>query len=212
MKRSLSTIAAWSWVTLFIYFIAQVVVAAAWHPAYDWRGNYISDLGNTACGVFSHQYVCSPRHTFMNVVFVGTGALIFLGGFLFALTFRKRKPALIGFLLLALGGIGSIIVGFVPENTNLPLHSLGALLPFLFGNIGVLIIGLSKLMKTKWLRIYTIVTGCLAITAFFLLGAHVYLGLKDGGMERLTDSAQVIWMIILGFVVLRRADSSNPEL
>lgn len=200
-------VAAWSWIMLFIYFIAQIVVAAAWHPAYDWRGNYISDLGNTVCGMYSHQFVCSPRHTLMNIVFVGTGALIFLGGFLFALTFRRHKAAFVGFLLLALGGIGSIIVGFVPENTNLPLHSLGALLPFLFGNIGLLVIGLSRLMKTKWLRLYTIVIGCLAVSAFFLLSAHAYLGLKAGGMERLTDFTQVIWMMTFGFVVLHKNKS-----
>ena len=36
-----------------VYFVAQPVVASAWSPGYSWLHNYISDLGNTACGSFA---------------------------------------------------------------------------------------------------------------------------------------------------------------
>ncbi len=35
------------------YGIAQIVAASAWTPAYSWSNNFISDLGNTACGQFA---------------------------------------------------------------------------------------------------------------------------------------------------------------
>ena len=58
---------AWILSTL-LYFLAQGYVAAGWvHPTYSWSSNYISDLGNTTCGLFKVPHgndvlVCSPRH------------------------------------------------------------------------------------------------------------------------------------------------------
>jgi hypothetical protein len=63
--------AAWI-VAALQYAVVQIVVAAAWHhPPYSWLSNYISDLGNTACGPFkvphgTPAYVCSPLHSAMN--------------------------------------------------------------------------------------------------------------------------------------------------
>ena len=60
------------------YAVAQIVAAAAWTRPYSLKNNYISDLGNTACGMFhvphgTPYYVCSPSHGLMNVSFVVFG-------------------------------------------------------------------------------------------------------------------------------------------
>lgn len=199
----LKIIASWLWISYVLYLPIQIAVASAWNTPYDWRHNYISDLGNTTCGTFSDLYVCSPLHPLMNSAFITLGLFTFIGGVLFAISYRTHKAALVGFSMLALGGIGSMIVGLVPENTNLDLHSLGALMPFLLGNIGVLVIGLSHFITSKPLRIYTIASGLVAIGAFLLFIMGIYPLLGVGGMERLTDYTQMLWLIVFGIYTLR---------
>ena len=80
-------------------------------------GNTISDLGNTACS----SSLCSPRHVWMNVAFIYLGAVMIVGSTLLYHEFRKKggteqNAAFVGFLLMALGGVGTIIVGTFPEN------------------------------------------------------------------------------------------------
>jgi len=48
------------------YFIAQIYVAQAWNPPYDWFDDDIGDLGNTACaipaGSNARRGLCSAAH------------------------------------------------------------------------------------------------------------------------------------------------------
>lgn len=200
--RKFTITAACLWIASFIYFPVQIFVASAWSPAFDWRNNYTSNLGNTVCGQFEEQYVCSPRHDLMNATFTLLGFASTVGGVLFARVYREHRLALAGFSLLAIGGVGSMTVGLVPENIDLELHSLGALMPFLLGNIGVLLLGFSSFIRTRAMRAYTAVTGVIGVIAFFLFDAEQYLGLGVGGMERLTDYVQVLWLIVYGMYAL----------
>lgn len=106
-----------------------------------------------------------------------------------------------GLYLLALSGLGTILVGLYPENTIASLHVIGASLPFLLGNIALIILGL-KLDIPKALRVYTIASGCLALVALTLFLSGSYLGLGHGGMERLVAYPQTIWMIVYGSYLL----------
>lgn len=199
--------AALLWISSIQYFIAQVVVASAWPRPYSIMNNFISSLGNTACGTYDHQFVCSPLHALMNWSFVVQGATMLAGALLFAYIYRQHKLARFGFFCLALGGVGSIIVGLVPENTNLDLHSLGALMPFFVGNIGVIAVGL--MFKSRPMRIYTISSGVIALMALGLFLSEYYLGLGVGGMERVVDYTQTIWMIVFGIFTLRNLGRSS---
>ena len=60
------------WIGAIQFFVAQVVVQSRWTTRYSLSINYISDLGNTTCGVYaaSGQFVCSPWHAVMNASFV----------------------------------------------------------------------------------------------------------------------------------------------
>jgi hypothetical membrane protein len=76
------------------YAVAQIVAAEAWTRPYSLKNNYISDLGNTACGMFhvphgTPYYVCSPSHAVMNASFIIFGVLTIA----VALLLRRIWPA-----------------------------------------------------------------------------------------------------------------------
>jgi hypothetical protein len=48
------------------------------------------------------------------------------------------------------------------------------------------------------LRIYSLLTGAVALAGLALFVSHVYLGIGDGGMERVAAYPQPIWLIVCG--------------
>ena len=179
------------------YFITMAVAAMAWATHYSFLQNTISDLGNTACSIYSGRYVCSPLHVWMNASFILLGLTMVIGSTLIYYEFRKSYGSYIGFSFMALAGIGTIIVGLVPENSISSLHILGASLPFVIGNLGLIFLGLT-LDIPESLRYYTLSSGVVSLSAFVLFITHNYLGIGIGGMERLTAHPQTIWLIVFG--------------
>lgn len=184
------------------YFITQIVVANSWKIPYSWLHNPISDLGNTACGMYAGRYVCSPLHSSMNASFIALGIFMALGSLLIYQGFKETEGSLIGFSLMAVAGLGTVMVGAFPENTIRVLHFLGALLPFLLGNVGLVVLG-SVLDMPKTLRFYTLISGVIALLALVAYGLHQYFGLGEGGMERLVAYPQTIWLIVFGMYISR---------
>ncbi|HUC88310.1 MAG TPA: DUF998 domain-containing protein [Candidatus Binatia bacterium] len=194
------------WVMTAQYFVITYIVSRSWHPPYSLAHNSISDLGNTACGIYanrlaSNSYVCSPKHTLMNTSFVLTGALMILGAKLIYPLFKKSRNTLIGLSCIGLGGLGAILVGLFPENTTSALHTTGAALDFLVGNVGLVILGFS-LRLPKMLKVYTLFTGFLTLIFLVFYTSKVYLGLGLGGTERLASYPQTIWLIVFGIYLV----------
>lgn len=185
------------WMTSVQYFITQIVVAHAWTSFYSLSRNPISDLGNTACGVYSGRLVCSPLHNWMNASFVVLGLTMIAGSLLIYHEFRKSRAGAVGFNFMALAGFGTILVGLFPENTVSALHALGAALPFFIGNVGLIVLGLA-LDIPRAFKYYTIFSGVIALIALVLFYTNIYLGIGQGGMERITAYPQTIWLIIFG--------------
>jgi hypothetical membrane protein len=183
------------------YFLSQFVVSLRWSPPYSWANNTISDLGNTRCGPYGSRLVCSPLHALMNASFLALGISMILGSVLLSSYFRKNRVNLLGFAGIISGGIGILLVGFFPENTVRLLHETGATLPFLLGNIGVLLFGYSVDLP-KLLRLYSVILGTGALVALGLYVSHVYLGIGQGGMERVVAYPQTVWLITIGVVWL----------
>jgi len=185
------------WIISIQFFVIQYIVACGWSIPYSIKNNTISDLGNTACGIYSQRYVCSPYFTWMNASFIVLGATMIAGSTLIYQEFRENTWSKISFILMALAGFGTILVGVFPENTIGFFHYAGALLPFLLGNIALIIFGFSLNLGTKF-KTYTILSGVVALMAlaFFITGT--YLGLGRGGMERLVAHPQTIWLIVFG--------------
>jgi len=185
------------WVISIQLFVIQYIVAHGWPVSYSITNNTISDLGNTVCGIYSDRYVCSPYFTWMNTSFVVLGATMIAGSTLIYQEFRENLASKIGFTLMALAGFGTILVGAFPENTIGFFHYAGALMPFLLGNIALLIFGFSLGLGFKF-KIYTILSGVVALLALILFVTNNYLGLGIGGMERLVAHPQTIWLIVFG--------------
>lgn len=113
-----------------------------------------------------------------------------------------------GFGCMAAAGVGTILVGLFPENSVSALHIAGAALPFVLGNLGMLVLGAKLEGMPKTLRIYTLISGLVGLVALGLFMAQAYFGLGIGGMERLVAYPQTIWMIVFGIHVLLDRKSS----
>lgn len=186
------------WVLCVQYFAAQIVVASAWQTPFSLAKNVISDLGNTACGQYAGRYVCSPDHSLMNASFLMLGATMALGSLLIYQEFQKSRAMLVGFSLMAVSGFGTLLVGLFPENTISALHATGAFLTFFLGSLSMVVLALALKTERPALRIYTFLSGAIALTALALYLLHVYLGLGRGGMERAVSYPQTIWLTLFG--------------
>ncbi len=188
------------WMVSVQYYIVQIIAAAAWTSVYSLRFNTISDLGNTVCGDYSGRFVCSPQHNLMNASFIILGLTMMAGAGLIYQEFKESRASLVGFSFMAVAGFGTVLVGLFPENTIGFLHQLGAFLPFLVGNVGLLILGWA-LDVPRTLRVYTLVSGIVSLVALVFFTTHTYLGLGIGGMERITAYPQTMWLIVFGVYI-----------
>ena len=191
-----------AWIVSLQYFIIQIIAARAWNSPYSITSNPISDLGNTACGVYVDRYVCSPLHGLMNASFILLGVTMMIGAVLIYQEFRETTYSGIGFGLMGLAAFGTLLVGLFPENTVSELHFFGALLPFVLGNIGMVVLA-AVLDIPDWLRSFTLALGLLALAALPILVVHSSLGLSIGGIERIVAYPQTIWLILFGVYISR---------
>lgn len=191
------------WAVTIQYVIVQIIVAAFWHnPAYSWLHNAISDLGATLCGQYSGRAVCSPLFPLMNASFVLLGITMVAGSILIYQEFRKSFGSRLGFTMMALAGIGVILVGLFPENEVPVMHGLGALLAFLLGDVAMVVFGFSLFIHPS-IKLYSIASGIISLSALGLYSMHQYLGFGLGGMERLAGYPQTLWLILFGIYMTR---------
>jgi hypothetical membrane protein len=215
------------WILAGVQFaIAQVVAAEAWNPPCSWTNNYISDLGNTACGMFavphgSPAYVCSPLAPLMNASFIASGVLVIAGALLLSGSWPRRRMVSVALVLWVIAGLGKIGVGLVPENTNVGLHLLAALnIPV--ESIAILLVSLAIVRSDRQLGLLGIgmavlgLAGMVLGTAGEIAGPALYLGLGVGGMERVAEYPATIWRLAAGIaalcsvtVVLRRTPPTS---
>jgi hypothetical membrane protein len=186
------------------FFAAQIFVAMHWNPPYSLTRDTISDLGNTACGTFNSRPVCSPLHGVMNASFIVLGIAMTAGSILISRQFAKSRAATVGFAAMAISGIGVIIVGIFPENSVPAFHGLGAAIAFTVGNAALIIIAVSPMMPVV-LRLYSFLSGTLAILALVSYSSGHYLGLGEGGIERVVAYPQTVWLIVIGLFLLIRS-------
>jgi hypothetical membrane protein len=201
------------WALCIQYYIAQVVVAESWKTPFSIAHNTISDLGNTMCRAYGSRYVCSPLHDVMNCSFVLLGILMMTGSWAIYCGLPRTARSMIGLSCIAVAGLGTMLVGFFPENTISTLHIVGAALPFAVGNIGLIVIA-SIAGIPRFFRLYAAASGIAAIVALMLFLTHDYLGLGIGGMERIVAYPQTIWLILFSVSELWSSPSgamSSPD-
>ncbi|MBW4079370.1 MAG: DUF998 domain-containing protein [Acidobacteria bacterium] len=181
------------------------MAALQWSPPYNVSRDTISDLGITTCGRFNARYVCSPLHQVMNLSFVLLGVTMVMACTLLQHLFStvRSRWRNTGFILVGIGGFGVILVGIFPEDTIPFLHGIGAALPFLLGNIGVVVLGFS-LPVLRGFRLFTLMSGFVALVAVAFYATGHFLGLGEGGIERVVAYPQTIWLIAFGVHLLTR--------
>lgn len=195
------------------FFAVQVVVALRWNPPYSLSRDTISDLGNTACGTFNGRFVCSPLHGLMNASFVALGVAMAAGSVLISRQLARSRAATVGLAAMAVSGTGVIIVGIFPENSIPAFHGLGAAIPFTVGNAALIIVAAAPIMPLAW-RVYSFLSGMLALLALVYYASGHYLGLGEGGIERVVAYPQTVWLIVTGLYMLSRihATAAAPTL
>ena len=197
------------------YAVAQVVAASAWDPPYDWANNYISDLGNTGCGMYSlphakPEFVCSPLHLVMNASFILSGLLIIAGTLSLWAFWSTRKIAITAQILWLIAGVGKVMVGLVPENIDVGLHTTAAFnIPV--GSVAILLVSIAIFRQRRTLAVAGILVFAVSVAALLLSIAarfgrpDLLLGLGAGGMERLSGYPANLWLLMAGIVALANA-------
>jgi hypothetical membrane protein len=200
------------WWLSISYFVAQVYVSRVWKPHYSFINNSISDLGITNCT----PQMCSPRHATMNASFIVLGLVMATGSLLICQEFREKAPAdrlaaYIGFTGVAVGGVGALVVGLVPENTIGALHFIGAALAIGVGNVGIGVLGWRLEVLPAWLRWYMVATSGIAFVAGVLFAFHADLGIGGGLMERIGAYPEVVWLSIFGVYISVSHYATRPR-
>ncbi len=170
-------------------FLVSMIIAEAVYPNYNVSANYISDLGvwgQMSAVIFNPSIILS-------------GLLTLASAFFIQKAFRKC-----GFsAILALSGIGPLLVGFFPENTILVdgvpvIHSLAAFIAFIFGGLAAVT---SYRVTISPFKYFSVALGTFSILAFILFIATITsgsLGLGAGGMERMIAYPNLLWAICFG--------------
>ena len=192
------------------YFAAQVLVAWVFRPQYSFVSNAISDLGNTTPCPPLHSSICSPRYVAMNASIVILGVAMIVGSVLifseynFSEHLREQRAAIAGFVCMALGGFGAILVGSVPENDNTAhLHTVGAAMAIGFGQLAILILGLVLREIPDWLREFMLVTSLFVLLAGISIAFKHQFGIGGGALERMAQYPASVWLILFGFYISR---------
>jgi hypothetical membrane protein len=115
---------------------------------------------------------------------------------------RERRAAMFGFGLIALGGLGSILVGFFPENENRTMHIIGAFLAIAIGNVAILVLG-AVLTLPESMRRSMLMFSSLALAALLCFASHRSFGIGRGTMERIAAYPVSIWLITFGLYIWR---------
>jgi hypothetical membrane protein len=191
-----------------LYFVIQIIVAWVFVPSYSLVSNSISDLGETNCGGYGSPGMCSPRWWLMDYAgFVLLGLIMVIGSCLLYHEFterarRERRAAMFGFGFMALAGLGSILVGFFPENENRTMHIIGAFLAIAIGNVAILVLG-GVLTLPESMRRSMLIFSSLALAALLCFASHKSFGIGQGMMERVAAYPVTIWVITFGLYISR---------
>ena len=185
------TVAGLLFIVLAAAFLTVTMLAASIAPAYDFGGGAISDLG-----------VIDETALLFNVLLVVTGGLNAVGGFL--LYRRHRRLWLLAPYVV--GGAGAIGAGLLPLDTG-GLHSLFALVGFLFFNIEALCTAAVVRGPMKWISVAAGAIGLVFVGVMIVGDAGnpaIFGPIGHGGAERMIVYPVMLWLLTLGGYLVGR--------
>jgi hypothetical membrane protein len=183
-----------------VQFVLAVVISEAIYSGYSVGQQYMSDLGDwSKAGNYAAIFNASA---------ILLGLFVIAGAYFIQRGFKNRLFT----SLLVMLGVGSVGVGVVAENIFLPIHSVFALVIFVFGVASAV---MSHKFEKSPLSYISVILGSVTLLAIvlFLLGqgsSGFYLGLGLGGMERFIIYPLLLWE--LGFGAYLIGDSSDTAI
>jgi hypothetical membrane protein len=172
-----------------VQFGIGLILAEVYYPNYNVSTNAISDLGATCPSGGGPCVINQPASTIFNTSVVILGLLILVSGYFFQRSFRYKSSTAV----ILLSGVGAIGVGLFPETTGI-WHGLFSLITFLFAGLSALV---NARFQRKPLSYFSIALGLFTLVATVLYVGTEYLGLGQGGMERMIVYPVLLW--VLGF-------------
>jgi hypothetical membrane protein len=161
-----------------VQFVVGMFVAEALYPEYSISQNFISDLGvGSAAFIFNSSVIL-------------LGLMVIVSAYFIERAFRTHMVA----VLFGLSGAGAIGVGVFPENFEL-IHLGVSFVAFLFGGLSA--IAAYKLEKTP-LSHFSVIMGVISLSALALFLTETFLGLGQGGMERMIVYPILLWVTGFG--------------
>lgn len=182
-----------------IQFTLLTLISEALYPGYSEANNYISDLGVWG----------KASAPLFNVSIIISGIATVISAYLL----KRALPRRLFPFFLALAGVGSLIVGFFPENTflvnGLPIvHTVGAFMAFVFGAASAL--SAYRITKAPFNYI-SVFLGLTSLVAFGLLFTTGFLGVGGGTMERLVAYPNLFWTIGFSGYILGGAEGIRVD-
>jgi len=178
----------------FLFF----VVSESVYPGYSVSSQPMSDLGATCS---SGVCYIPPSSTLFDLTVFILGALVFVGAFYIYIS-RSR---LVGGLA-ALSAWGVMGVAIFPETTGV-LHVIVSFIAFFFGGVAAIV---SYRMLRRPLSYFAFVLGAVGLVSLVLYASGAYLGLGQGGMERLIAYPELIWALGFGAYLMGRPIEREP--
>jgi hypothetical membrane protein len=187
-----------------LQFFVIMFVEQALRPGYSDSANTISDLGVNIQG-WGYDYLFNTSVVLLGILAVASLLLI--------------RPALPdgaltdgGLFLLLVGIAGAIAVGLFPETSTAlwgHAHDAASVVTFTGANLGLTVLGLAMFGKPWWER-YAWISTFLGLFSTVALAFYIqnflahgsFLGLGEGGLERVVAFPVLLWAVGIGIVVL----------
>ena len=213
-----------AWLSSIQYFFVQLWVVSNWPKPYNPGLNFISDLGNTACGIMpaniqnTSRYICSPEHHWMNASFLLLGITTSIGALLLRSRLLPGPLGLIATALFIASGIGIAMVGLNPENLQIIKHIVGAYLNAYGASFAIILAGICLIKNevNRKVGLLSFWTGImlLILNASFVIGYYYSipifsLGLGVGGIEKLCNYPIFLWFTLIGLYFLIKTSPVN---
>jgi hypothetical membrane protein len=168
-----------------VQFALAMFLAEFLYPGYSVSGNAISDLGATCGNGVCH--IIQPTSTIFNLSIILAGILVLISGFY--LRRAVRAKAIVAFTLAS--GAAMAGVGLFPETFGV-IHGIVSLITFL--SISFAAISAYNVERSP-LSYFSILLGIFSLVATVLFIDGAYLGLGEGGMERMIVYPVLLWSI-----------------
>jgi hypothetical membrane protein len=183
-----------AWALTLQFFVVEAIAASRF-GGYSYSADVISDLGTAD----------SAARALMNASFVLQGVLIAAGALLLG-------PGLAGTggrlarVLLVIAGLGVLLVGVFPSDGNATVHEVAAGAHLLGGGIGLIALAYGLRPRSEALGTTVAVLGLVGVVSTVFFAAAVFLGLGEGGMERVAAYVIPIGLTVAGIALWRQKD------